>query len=1297
MQESATDDEESAAAAPKMIGHCIIRVDARAVSNTFTRIGTSGYTLHLLLLTPHLSSLREWLNVTKKQHCEICKHSFGFIKVYSPTMPNQIPRLLFFKRALICVAKWFTQLLHFFLVAFVWLGLLPYVTVWCWRWYFYFGNALISTTKRTPVDEGILQALAELDTSSANATSDASGSAQDDDHPLKSIMWTVLHDIFQGQTITCSLVVIFVVIFLLREWVLQQGPINDPWRAVDSSRPPPPLKQILDEHPTQLPTPPNLEVPLNERLRMKKRARQLLNPLQIPNSAAAFNISDNSSQTSETTTSSSQIKQRRISDIIREDHLAHDVNVAANLPLPDSPAVAVGSSSALEPPSSAVSRASSLRSNTAAYRTNAWVTDSDSNDYLSPNTASNSSALDDESDDNWEDRLGMAMPINANQPLSNAFQHESDESTGGEYNHRELDRYFIPDENEENNDNDDRHSDDTHIVENEDENEDRDAGDVEGGIMDDELDGLFEAVGLRGPIANLFQNSSLMILLFFIGIGCFIFLPYTIGKIFAQLRPIDIPLLPIQITRWFTDPIFDLAALLISKFLFPSSSSRSGGSQMSNLPAHIKAQNAIARSFAAAEAWVASQQSHSLLSIKGPPLKLVKGLLSILRSLFATKSQPDTDKPHTTLLARLYDFLSTVPILRNHLDGLDNAVHMYTASVDWVKLKSWSLALKDGTSERILSILLGYTVATTFAAIYLNTNNQMLQVANVVKEAMTQQVILAKIAVLFASELVLFPLACGILLEICSMPLYADINFQTRLNYTVNAPITSLFTKWLCGTLLLFLVSVLITGIRKLLRPGVLWFIRDPNDPNFAPMRDVLERSAWTHVRKLAFSAFLYSTFIMSTFGVAFYGLRFAFSGVLPLRWKMTEPISIVPVDLLFLQFVMPYTIRKLAPRELAKSFYATWWRWASAQLGLSSFMFGGRHRHEETRYMVFNWRTMFGLKHRKRDMRVGNWMRVPATDDVSFDRRRPCPMLVAVDETGYPVDERGERAVANQLREASFNGRDPAKDWCVVYAPPNFKRRLLWFIAYLWATTVTAAIATLVPSILLGRYVMDNMTGREMHDIYCLIVGLYGILAPPILYQKFMKNVTNGQVHRLLKSVYYIAALGLVLPTLLGVTLELSAIIPAKYLANTVQFPPRLHLPQAWCLGLLVGRLLLFFTKGKDVNEPVNLINKMSADGFESVSLGQFNQGVVKPVALAFGVMFVVPTAIANYSIKLVERLDYDFIKSAYIHVFAFPLTMALLSSFVLRDKLLSVVSRLDVVVRDEEFLVERQLQNAD
>lgn len=65
-----------------------------------------------------------------------------------------------------------------------------------------------------------------------------------------------------------------------------------------------------------------------------------------------------------------------------------------------------------------------------------------------------------------------------------------------------------------------------------------------------------------------------------------------------------------------------------------------------------------------------------------------------------------------------------------------------------------------------------------------------------------------------------------------------------------------------------------------------MWFVKDPQDSNFQPIRDILDRPALTQVRKLCISAILYSAVIISGMACAaalfFVGTRF----VLPLRWK---------------------------------------------------------------------------------------------------------------------------------------------------------------------------------------------------------------------------------------------------------------------------------------------------------------------------------------------------------------------------------------------------------------------------
>jgi E3 ubiquitin-protein ligase MARCH6 len=79
------------------------------------------------------------------------------------------------------------------------------------------------------------------------------------------------------------------------------------------------------------------------------------------------------------------------------------------------------------------------------------------------------------------------------------------------------------------------------------------------------------------------------------------------------------------------------------------------------------------------------------------------------------------------------------------------------------------------------------------------------------------------------------------------------------------------------------------------MRPGAMWFIKDPQDQNFHPIRDILERPTLTQLRKLMVSAVMYS-FVVA-FGVgSITGLLFAgFKSILPLRWKTRWVFSCPP------------------------------------------------------------------------------------------------------------------------------------------------------------------------------------------------------------------------------------------------------------------------------------------------------------------------------------------------------------------------------------------------------------------
>lgn len=48
-----------------------------------------------------------------------------------------------------------------------------------------------------------------------------------------------------------------------------------------------------------------------------------------------------------------------------------------------------------------------------------------------------------------------------------------------------------------------------------------------------------------------------------------------------------------------------------------------------------------------------------------------------------------------------------------------------------------------------------------------------------------------------------------------------------------------MFLHWLTGMVFIFYFASFVVLLREVLRPGVLWFLRNLNDHNFHPIQDV--------------------------------------------------------------------------------------------------------------------------------------------------------------------------------------------------------------------------------------------------------------------------------------------------------------------------------------------------------------------------------------------------------------------------------------------------------------------------
>lgn len=242
----------------------------------------------------HQSCLVEWLSHSQKKYCELCKTPFRFTKLYDPNMPRDLPAPLFLRQLAIHSFHTVVTWLRFVLVAFVWLGWLPWSMRAIWRALFWLadgrwpgassaqlskqGNgttlaetvvsatssavstaatsmATDSPSDKSPIstlfsfsaDEPVMLTLIKKGFStlfpvgSSNAglaSSNVTLNSYKQRHPswLSDVKMlntltpsptinNIIIDTLEGQLITLLVVISFILVFLIREWVVQQQPL----------------------------------------------------------------------------------------------------------------------------------------------------------------------------------------------------------------------------------------------------------------------------------------------------------------------------------------------------------------------------------------------------------------------------------------------------------------------------------------------------------------------------------------------------------------------------------------------------------------------------------------------------------------------------------------------------------------------------------------------------------------------------------------------------------------------------------------------------------------------------------------------------------------------------------------------------------------------------------------------------------------------------------------------------------------------------------------------------------------
>ena len=905
----------------------------------------------------------------------------------------------------------------------------------------------------------------------------------------------------------------------------------------------------------------------------------------------------------------------------------------------------------------------------------------------------------------------------------------------------------------------------------------------------DDLEGILELVGMQGPIFGLLQNGVFCGLLIFVTIFVGIWLPYVGGKFALVLltNPIRFFLgVPLKLASIVADVAADTFICTFAYAVFV------GNTLLRTMLSQIGIFFPALRNFTGENAVTVA--SLSLMQGSGNRLK---------RVLFSFLTYNDSDLPffsvhsHVALKVHearigavvsfvylilktvLYDFPVQILTSEHRLSVLlrpfteapaalmvliQGVIHV-TRDIPSLVVRnvSWShpgtltdvngidpldseLARWD-TKDRVIAIIVGYGFVTFLGLAYLrisawlNGPSRHERVNDAVADALQQAGGVMKVILIIGIEMIVFPLYCGILLDVALLPLFETVTVTSRLNFTLESPLTSLFVHWFVGTCYMFHFALFVAMCRKILRTGVLCkfhiciscytcslspdFIRDPDDPTFHPVRDVLERSIATQLRKIGFSALVYGALVLICLGGVVWGLHFAAKGVLPLHWSSNEPVLEFPVDLLFYSFVVPLAIRSIKPSDSIHVMYDWWFQKCARMLRLTSFLFGEREPDEEGHYANRPWYSAVASRLRSAPLseqrvtelpdeqteketgfiRDGKFVRAPASDQV----RIPKGVTVFVE-----VNRNNERLDGKPDRDDGLHGRTNEM-FTQVYIPPSFRARVAAFILLLWLFAAMTGISATIFPLLLGRRMISSLfpANIRVNDIYAFSVGtcVLGALFYAAAYfrRAFVTMREQTRPHsqspmrvftQTLKAacyafrlVYAYSTLVIFLPSVFALLSELYLLIPLHtYFYNDK--PHVIYFIQDWTLGVLYVRMALKVISWYPESRLAMALDAVIRDGWLNPDMKLATRAFIIPASIAALLALIGPLP-AAYILNTTAFRNSTPTVQAMMYRYSYPMFLSQLVVVFLLRRLRRQIVVWRANIRDDVYLIGERLHN--
>nr|XP_013808114.1 PREDICTED: E3 ubiquitin-protein ligase MARCH6 isoform X2 [Apteryx mantelli mantelli] len=479
--------------------------------------------------------------------------------------------------------------------------------------------------------------------------------------------------------------------------------------------------------------------------------------------------------------------------------------------------------------------------------------------------------------------------------------------------------------------------------------------------------------------------------------------------------------------------------------------------------------------------------------------------------------------------------------------------------------------------------------------------------------------IVVKVSLLVVVEIGVFPLICGWWLDICSL----------------------------------------------VLRPGVLWFLRNLNDPDFNPVQEMIHLPIYRHLRRFILSVIVFGSIVLLMLWLPIRIIKYLLPSFLPYNVMLYSdaPVSELSLELLLLQVVLPALLEQGHTRQWLKGLVRAWTVTAGYLLDLHSYLLGDQEENENNANQQPN------------NQHARNNNAIPVVGEGLHAAHQ------AILQQGGPV------------------GFQPYR------RPLKFPLRIFLLIVFMCITLLIASLICLtlpvfVFSVFAGRWLMSFWTGTaKIHELYTAACGLYvcwlTIRAVTVLvaWMPQGRRVIFQKVKEwslmIMKTLIVAVLLAGVVPLLLGLLFELVIVAPLRVpLDQTPLFYPW----QDWALGVLHAKIIAAITLMGPQWWLKTVIEQVYANGIRNIDLHFIIRKLAAPVISVLLLSLCVPYIIASGVVpllgvtaemqNLVQRRIYPFLLMVVV-------LMGILSFQVRQFK------RLYEHIKNDKYLVGQRLVN--